>query len=235
MDAPFPETLMHDIRRFFADDASRPRGGRVYDAVFQNGGFFPLQRKRELAAMLETAAAISPTTVMEIGADKGGSFYHWVKALPTVARAIANEIRGVPYAAEFRKAFPDVSFLFREGSSRAVDVLQAVERFLAGGRIDVLFIDGDKSHFFTDFDVYHRFMSPGGIVFMHDIRDPAPGEAFRQACGDPRVKAHASIIDTSEADEAVARELAGTPPADAHEGWLRHWRGASCGVGVLHV
>lgn len=236
MDADFPETMLANIERFFTTESRRQRGQDVYPAVFANEGFFPLQRKRELAKMLSTAREAKPRIVMEIGADKGGGFYHWVKSLSTVERAIAVEIRGTPYAAAFQKAFPAQDLLFLGGPSRAPETLAAVRTFLGDSRLDVLFIDGDKSHFFTDFEAYYPLMrKQTGIIFMHDITDPAPGAAFAKAVADPRVQRHTTIIDTSEVAPALAREAAGTPATDSYEGWLRQWRGASCGVGVLYV
>lgn len=234
MDAAFPASMMPNIEKFFSGyDAKQPLGRDIYDGVFLNEGFFPLQRKRELIEMIAAAKQISPMTVMEIGADKGGGFYHWVKCLPTVTRAIAIEVRGVPYAREFEKAFRHVKFLFRGESSRAPETITAVQQFLGQKTIDVLFIDGDKSRFFDDFDAYHPFMRSGGLVFMHDITDPAPGAAFRKAAADPRISTAVTIINTDEVEESLRNEADGIPPTSSHEGWLRHWKGASCGVGVL--
>lgn len=232
MDAAFPAHMMPAIREFFAAEATRVPGDAVYFDVFKNEGFFPLQRQFELLKMIHTARTVNPRVVMEIGADKGGGFYHWCKGLVGLKKAIAVEIRGCPYAEEFVKAFPDLKFLFRGESSLSKTCHSAVQEFLGEDKIDVLFIDGDKARFVDDLRFYLPFLRPGGIAFMHDIQDPSPGRAFEEAR--KLAKSWETIIDKSDADAAVERERKGIPPAGSHEGWLRVWKGASCGVGVLH-
>lgn len=235
MDEPFPSGMVECIEQFLADDGKRPSGLDVYDDVFSSPLFFPLQRQRELATMMRIARSKSPKTVFEIGADKGGGIYHWVKCLPTVEQVIACEIRGTPYASAFDDAFPTVDFLWLDKSSYAAETVSRVDSWLRGDLIDVLFIDGDKSHFLHDFYTYLPFMSPDGIVFMHDIQDEAPFAAFLDSRTHPRVAKWEMIVDVQDSAEAVAREQAGIPPTSAHESWLRHWCGASCGVGVHYL
>lgn len=232
MDAPFPSEMLPEIERFLAGDAARPTGLDVYQDVFETGLFFPLQRQAETAEMIRTARAIEPRVVVEIGADKGGGFYHWVKCLPTVERAIACEIRGTPYAAAFERAFPLVSFRWCPWGSRDVRTRDTVARWAP---IDVLFIDGDKATMYEDFLVYEPGMRRGGIIFVHDVTDPAPGKAFREMQKHPKVRESRVIHDVSDVDAALGRERAGVPPSGSHEGWIRTWRGKSCGVGVLYL
>jgi predicted O-methyltransferase YrrM len=236
MDLPFPETMLDNIRRFFREKhpATVP-GEDIYPDVFDNEGFFPLQRPRELAQMVQAARELKPFAVMEIGCDKGGGLYHLIQGMPTVGKAIGCEIRGTPYASEFMQAFPDVSFCWLPRSSLDGAAFAAVQKALGNDPLDVLFIDGDKSRFLDDFNTYSPLVRDGGIVFMHDIKDRSPREAFEAAKKHPRVKRFREIIDITDSNEACARETAGFPAANAHEGWLRHWRGASCGVGVMYL
>ncbi len=233
MDAAFPDHMMPEITKFFTTENSREPGRDVYDDVFAIDGFFPPQRKREVAKMMQIARSVSPKVVMEIGSDKGGGFYHWCKSLTTVKRAIAVEIRGCPYAGEFKKAFPHIDFLFEGRSSLLPETVAAVAKWLGEDKIDALFIDGDKSYFLRDLELYRPMMSPGAVAFMHDIQDPSPGRAFADAV--KIVPRSERVIDVSESREAEAREAAGEPAASSHEHWLRHWKGQSCGVGVLYV
>lgn len=232
MDAAFPPEMLSEIENFLASDAARPPGLDVYQDVFETGFFFPLQRQAETAEMVRLARASGPRTVLEIGADKGGGFYHWVKCLPSVERAIACEIRGTPYAAAFERAFPGVEFAWCPWGSRDERTVRAAERLEP---IDVLFIDGDKVTMYDDFLLYGNLMRDGGIIFVHDVTDPAPGAAFRRMQAHPAVRHSRIIHDVSDVEAALERERAGIPPSGAHEGWLRHWRGASCGVGVLYL
>lgn len=224
MDDPFPVGMVEEIEKFLATDSQRPPGKDIYEEVFNTSMFFPLQRQQELIQMIRIARAINPRTVMEIGADKGGGLYHWCKSLTTVKNVIACEIRGCPYQHAFNKTFPHINFFWMERASLPPPRLPELQ-------IDVLFIDGDKSFMVADFDAYLPMMNPRGVVFIHDIQDsPGPRDAFLniKARG---YRTHA-IINT---DDYLKLRGKTEPPATAHEGWLRHWRGRSCGVGVVYL
>jgi hypothetical protein len=241
MDSPLPEGLVAEWQRFFTEDRPTIKVlDTIFEPIFKSPILFPLQRKAELKKMLDHSfrstfgAGVNKPIVMEIGADKAGGFYHFVEVLRP-AMAICLEIRGVPYAELFRKEYPETQFLFQDGSSYSPEVVSLVEQFLAGRMIDVLFIDGDKSMFLKDFELYVRYVRPGGVVFMHDVTDEAPGRAFDAAKKHPWVKKVTTILDVSDYEAERIREAAGEPERNPYEGWLRHWKGRSCGVGVLLV
>lgn len=246
MDAPFPIGMLPEIERFLKADKSPPRspegsepaaGQDSYPAVFATRYFFPLQRRRELEAMMRIARSINPKTVCELGADKGAGLYHWLKCLPSVQRLIACEIRGCPYSGAFEDAFPAVDFMWVEQSSHAPRSIERVRHWLASFNdkplIDVLFIDGDKDGMLKDFDAYLPLMNPDGIVFLHDVREHGPAKAW--AALKQRGYRYEHIIDISESEEAMERERLEIPAASEHEKWLRHWKGASCTVGVIYL
>lgn len=233
MDGPFPDNLIAGIEKFFESEATRPPGLDIYPEVFESDTFFPLQRKRELAQMMRIARTVMPTTVMEIGADKGGGLYHWCKCLPTVKRVIACEIRGTPYSALFEKHFPGIKFLWLPESSYATATVAKVCKFLLGTKIDCLFLDGDKSNFFRDFTIYQHLMAHQGLIFVHDIEDPAPSEAFQMMCRN--VLTHGKIIDRQDSMDALDRQDRDIPATTPYEDWLRYWGGRSCCVGVLYM
>lgn len=233
MDDPLPSNLNEQLTKLFATESTRTPGADFYQAVFDDPVIFPLQRPREMAKMIAKAREIRPRIVYEIGADKAGGLYHWCKCLPSVERVIACEIRGVPYGSLFQEAFPALDFLWMAESSYAKGTVDYVRNWLHGERIDVLFIDGDKSMFDVDFDVYLPLMNPNGIVFMHDINDRAPTEAYEKVIA--RGYRHEEILDIQDSIAAMERESDGIPTATSHEGWLRHWRGQSCGVGCIFL
>lgn len=232
--APIPAEVVLEWEKIFATDADRPGGRSIYPEIFANGWLFPLQRMRETEKMIELARPLMPRVVVEIGSDKGGSFFHWIKCLPTVEKAIAIEIRGVPFAETFARAFPERDLLCIDESSYDPTTVASVERFLDGRKIDCLFIDGDKCGFDRDFDAYLPLMQRGrGIVFFHDIQDADNStETFERLS---RTYRHDQIIDTSEYDAIEEREAAGIPAAGSYEQWFRIWRRRSCGVGVIYV
>ena len=231
MDEPLPNGLCKDIEEYFDGDRD-PRGLDLYPELFRRPLFFPLQRQAEMARMMGIARPKSPRVVMEVGADKGGGVYSWCKCLPTVERMIACEVRGTPYSDAFERMFPDVQFSWFPCSSYDRWTVSSVRSWLGADRIDVLFIDGDKSRFDADFEAYLPLMAEQGVVFMHDVTDEAPGSAFRRVAKGRKVEAFVDLRDT---ELALAKGALGVPPTCAHEGWLRHWAGRSCGVGVVYL
>lgn len=234
MDAPFPQGMVEEIEEFLSIDGTRQRGQDIYPAVFETGLFFPLQRKAELASMMREARRIEPKVIYEIGADKGGGLYHWCKCLPSVERVIACEIRGTPYRHSFEKAFPEIEFLWLEESSYTRKAKSQVMEFLLQDKIDCLFIDGDKAAFETDFETYKDLLSENAIVFMHDIQDQAPFNAYHTVSQKHGLQTK-EIVDTTDWLEESDKMVAGIAPSTNYEGWLRHWKGMSCGVGVLYL
>lgn len=231
VDDAFPPDLLTWMDDFFAKVHPKLTPGMAIYPELYASGFFPLQRMGEAAAMIELARPIPPRVVMEIGADKGGGVYQWCQSLPSVEMVIACEIRGTPYASRFEAAFPGKRLIWLPKSSLKIRARDDVARRLGDRQIDVLFIDGDKSFFELDFDLWAPLMQPRGVAFFHDVTDPEPGRAFWSVV--KRGYRHDVIIDRLDADRACAREAEGLPPASSHEGWLRHWKGRSCGVGVI--
>jgi predicted O-methyltransferase YrrM len=233
MDDPFPTDMLPCIADFFMSEETRQPGLDSYADVFNSPLFFPLQRVRELEKMICIARSAKPRIVMEIGADKGGGLYHWCKCLPSVERVIACEIRGTPYCDLFERYFPEIDFLWLPQGSMDWRSVEAVRKWLGKDTIDILFIDGDKGTFLTDFNHYVGEMKPGGVVFMHDVQDSPPKLDFETVALQWRTE---RIIDTSEVQDANERaKLNGGRPVTAHDGWLMHWNGRSAGVGVIYL
>lgn len=249
-DAAFPPAMMPCIQSFFQEVHPTLKPGQdSYPEVFQSSLFFPLQRRREMEKMMQVARQANggnPQVVMEIGADKGGSLYHWCMCLPTVNRVIACEIRGTPYRALFEQAFPQMHLLWLEQSSYESRTVATVKDWLshsgyvktsAAYEIDILFIDGDKGHFYDDFVAYLPMMrKPGGVVLFHDVQDPGlMRDHYFEALHHPAARQGHIILDVSEAAEACSRQAQGIPATCEHENWLRRWKGRSCGVGVVEL
>lgn len=228
---PLPNGLAEQWAQFFSTD-TEPRGRNVYEPIFSHPLLFPLQRRKELTFMMSTANVLNPRVVFEIGTAKGGGFYHWCKSLPTVKRAAACNINGTPYSQAFSAYFNAIEFLWLPQSSHDPKSLDAVTEWLDKDTIDCLFIDGDKFNSYKDFTTYQPLMSPDGIIFVHDVQD-----SIRPKAGYKRMLAHGhrhmEYVNTEESSTAMARERQGIRAANPHEQWLRHWRGHSCGVGVI--
>jgi len=228
---------MAEVESLLSQHHNWPDGQDSYSQLFDSQLFFPLQRRRELEAMMRRCRQVNPSTVAVIGSDKGSDLFHFVKCLPTVRRAIACEIRGTPYAAAFQKYFPEVSFLFLPTGSRDPGALSKTRRFLAGHKIDVLFIDGDKCTFKEDFAAYRPLMASGGLALMHDICCPPDTascfDAFTEAA-----KTHLTekIVDMTEYDEDREAVKRGEPVRNSYGHWVRYWSNyPTCGVGVIGI
>jgi len=235
MDKDFPDGMLESIEEFL--DKVHPHlepGRNVYQEVFNTPMFFPLQRQAELAWMMRKARERTPRVVMEIGADKGGGLYHWCQSLaPTVERVVACEIRGTPYATAFERAFPHLDFFWMPCPSRDMVEFGRLRRWLESDSLDCLFIDGDKGTFWEDLVLYRSLMvKDRGLVFMHDIQDSAPRAAFDRAGSRYRTELY---IDKTDWYDTQERQSLGLLPRGSHDGWLRHWAGLSCGVGVVYL
>lgn len=232
MDAPFPEGLTKDIETFLTEVHPELKSNQdLYPEVFKTNLFYPLQRQEEMKQMMKLAKEVSPEVVYEIGADKGGGLYHWCQ-LDSVRKVIACEIRGTPYRELFERAFPFIDFLWIEDSSYAPETVREVNEWLEGDGIDCLFIDGDKGQFRKDFDLYLPMMNPDGIVFMHDVQDSPPRHAFESL----KPSYITETIILKEDYIRLAQQVAqGYRATTAHENWLLHWKGRSCGVGVIYL
>lgn len=224
-DGDFPEGMLEEWELFTSQD-------RDLLEIFQFGRIFPLQRQAEMLKMLEIEKSIQPTTFMEIGSDKGGSVWAHCKALPSLKRVIACEIRGVPYLSFLQKSFPYIEFLGLNESSLTRQCVNKVREWLGPNKIDILFIDGDKAHFSTDMKLYLPLIRSKGIVLMHDIQDGNTGDAFKRE----RVRYHSyEIIDKSDWIKVESNKTNGIMPSTAYENWLDTWKGNSCGVGVIYL
>lgn len=236
-DAPFPPQFYNDWVNFFAND-KEPCRLNCYHKLFEID-LCPLQRKKELAEVIDVifknaGQHLQPVTaVMEIGTDKCGTFYHWLKAFPGITTAIACEIRGTPFSDLFEKAFPKVKFLWLSESSLTLECQRKVSDFLGDTQLDFLFIDGDKEYFGEDFDKYVQFLKPHGIALFHDVfdNDQPMQEAFLKRA--KKYNKTKVIIDTSECDERKTEILEGTAIHNGYTQWLDIWSHTSCGFGCI--
>jgi len=235
VDAPLPESLCNNWRDFLA--VEREPGQDICEELFDHPLLFPLQRKREMAAMMQLARSIKPKNLLIVGGDKGGDCYSFIHALPSLERIVTVEIRGTPYIGQFQAAFPRIEMLGIGASSYAKETVAQVTSFIGSGKFDFVFLDGDKNKFVIDFDLYSAMTRKGGIVALHDINpvgnsDPTVA-AWKSICG--RGLKTIEIVDLSEGVEAQKREKLGGKPRNSHDGWNMIWGSRSCGVGVVHV
>ncbi len=110
-----------------------------------------------------------PRTIVEIGTYKGVSS-------SVMCKAIEKNMYGTLYTIDcksYEEAFNRLNH-FEEKKILTFIKKSSVEAFKDWGRadIDLLFIDGDHSYenACIDFALWSRFLSPKGVIYMHDTR-----------------------------------------------------------------
>lgn len=234
MDDPMPDWIVPNWTTFLSEKR-RPCNDGTFQELFDTD-LMPLQRRAEITKMINLLLDMSPPvrTIMEIGTDRGTTFYHWLRAFPNLKKAVGVEIRGVPFARLFEKAFPDVQFLWVPSSSYAPSTVAKVREFLGEDKLDYLFIDGDKSHFDTDFWLYRPMMADTGLMAMHDVFDNNSPMQNAYLNTSVHFTKRMAVIDHSDRDRLKERELVNPGFAkNSYQDWLRHWSYTSCGYGCV--
>lgn len=235
-DPPIPGWVGPAWDGFLAAESRRPSLAASLDDLFASS-MFPLQRRREMERMLALAPAAQ--VLLDVGSDKGGGIYAWIKALPGLRRIAVCEIRGCPYAAAFQRHFPQIDFLFLQASSYDPRTVAKIRRWLAADRFDLAFLDGDKGNFHKDVAAYEPLVrSGGGYLCLHDVNpgphdEPPPVKVWRELSG--RHASASLIYEPAEglAAQAWSKAHLGVKPHNSYDGWLRIWGATSCGVGVI--
>ena len=145
-------------------------------------GYGAMQKTAELAALIDLVSNGEPKRIMEIGFGNGGTAWAWSKIASVEQLIILNLPEGpwgggkddevVKRIAENTTARVD----YIAGNSQNAEALEAVEARLAGNLVDFLFIDGDHSKLgvAADYELYKKFVRPGGLIAFHDICDHPP-------------------------------------------------------------
>lgn len=192
-----------------------------------NSKCHPLQRKAELKAMMAIATPYLSQngTVVEIGNSAGGGLIFWPAY--GAKRVGGYDPQGHDYLPHFQKIYPKVDWHLIHGSSLDTANVQKTKHWLNGKTIDVLFVDGDKNHFYDDFTNHIHLMSPNSVVFMHDITSTARNHWDRIEREDFNT---CRLINTFESIHSMKHDH-----ENYYEGWLKRWNGRGCGVGCVFM
>jgi cephalosporin hydroxylase len=134
------------------------------------------QKFSEFAPLLAYLLRDPPRTVVEIGSDKGGSFYAWCQIATSDALLISVDLPGGPFGAFSEDVIEVLGSYGRDqqlvvsivGDSRDPATLARVNQLLKGRPIDLLFIDGDHSYVGVRND-FERYAAFAKRVVLHDI------------------------------------------------------------------
>jgi predicted O-methyltransferase YrrM len=143
------------------------------EAVARNAA----QKATELAQLIGLLRRRKLSAVLEIGSERGGTFFVWTRIAEPDALLISLDW---PAAAVQRLASEDeLRAMGRE--RQQIDVVRAdsqadttrarIQEILGSRGLDLLFIDGDHSYqgVRRDFELYSPLVRPGGVVVLHDI------------------------------------------------------------------
>jgi predicted O-methyltransferase YrrM len=141
--------------------------------------FTPSQVREEISGFLKLLAQRPPATVMEVGTEKGGTFFLLTRVSAPNAFLLTLDLP----AGQF-DAYPAWRENLYRGFARDRQRIELVRtdshnprtletvRGLLGGRtLDLLFIDGDHSYdgVKKDFEMYSPLVAKGGTIAFHDI------------------------------------------------------------------
>ncbi len=159
----------------------------LIDLVFRfaEGSLRPAQVPSEIRQALERIEREPPSTVLEIGTARGGTFLLLSRAARESATLISLDAPGGRWGGGYSRW---KTFVFRRmlaknqtahfvrASSHEPESLKIVQEILKGCPLDLLFIDGDHSYegVRADYLMYSRLVRPGGIIAFHDILPHPP-------------------------------------------------------------
>ena len=131
------------------------------------------QKPVEILSLLKEVESLSPKTLCEIGADKGGTLALFASVVAPNARILSLDIHYPGSRARVYRmlAQKTQSISCLEADSHVRDTLRKVQLWLHGQQLDFLFIDGDHSYdgVKSDYEMYGPLVRPGGIIAFHDI------------------------------------------------------------------
>jgi predicted O-methyltransferase YrrM len=143
-----------------------------------------MQKRSELAALLDRLKVDPPKTVLEIGTARGGMFFALAHIATADAHLISVDLPGGEFGGGYGRHGKDrlQSFMaptqqatLIQGDSHMSSVRDRVTEALGDAKLDFLLIDGDHTAKGSrqDWEDYSGLVKPGGIVAFHDIAPKA--------------------------------------------------------------
>lgn len=145
----------------------------IVETAFASGSFRPNQIRSEVTALLRVVAPRQPRRVLEIGSQGGGNLFLLTKAAAADAKVLSIDLNYSPVQMAAYPSFagPTQRLTCLKADSHAPETVRRVREWLAGERLDFLFIDGDHSlaGVTADFRNYAPLVAAGGLIGLHDI------------------------------------------------------------------
>jgi cephalosporin hydroxylase len=171
---PIRGQLLARRARRLQRSASRLRTvDEIVELSFTFGIFGPNQIRSEVTQLLHVVAPRRPRRLLEIGSQGGGNLFLLSKVAALDAKILSIDLNFTPVqmAAYPSLAAPTQRLTCFKGDSSSPEMLQRVNAWLGGDRLDFLFIDGDHSlaGVSADYRIYAPLVAPGGLIAFHDI------------------------------------------------------------------
>ncbi len=164
-----------------------------------------LQKRSEILALAQMVKDLNPQRILEIGTERGGTLLIWASLAKK--KVVSCDIQDMRVQHELYSQFPpegsDCEVKLMSGDSHSADFCQQVEAELNGELVDFLFIDGDHTEkgVESDFNMYKKFVRPGGLIAFHDIIENQPLDINQVYYFWKRIKAdyeHYEFIDDDQ-------------------------------------
>jgi len=146
--------------------------------------FTPSQVREEITGFLKLLSQCPPTVILEIGTEKGGTFFLLTRVATPDAVLLSLDL---PARLGAYPAWREPLYRGFAGKGQRIELIrkdshdprtfEKVKKQLAGRPLDLLFIDGDHSYdgVKKDFEMYSTLVAPGGTIAFHDIVDGPEG------------------------------------------------------------
>ncbi len=140
-----------------------------------------IQKRYELAGLIDMVKSEDPKVIVEIGTAKGGTLFSWLKISDENSTIVSIDL---PFEGAYRGGYKKTDTdLFRsfakEGhhlhflteDSHEVSTFNKLKGILDGKSVDFLFIDGDHSYegVKRDWELYSPLVRKNGLIGVHDI------------------------------------------------------------------
>jgi 23S rRNA U2552 (ribose-2'-O)-methylase RlmE/FtsJ len=139
-----------------------------------------VQKAAELSPLISVLKRRKLRTIVEIGTNKGGTFFVWCRISQPDALIVSIDLPGGPFGGgctkddikkikKYKKRRQKVYFLRKNSHKKATR--EELLKILTGRKIDLLFIDGDHTYngVKRDWHLYSPLIKKNGLAVLHDI------------------------------------------------------------------
>lgn len=136
------------------------------------------QERKSIKNLARTVNKQNPRTILEIGSNKGGSFYLWCRYIGNAELLVSLDLSIPGRRGEFFQQFSKKKNIkYIEGDSQNEQTYYLVKDSLDGRHLDFIYIDASHKYknVKSDFERYRKLIKGDGIVGFHDISHPGTG------------------------------------------------------------